>query len=343
MAVKYQDYYQVLGVKRDATQDEIQRAYRKLARQYHPDVNKEPGAEERFKQISEAYTVLKDPETRRRYDQLGANWKAGEDFRPPPGWQSAGRRSRAGAGGGGFRVEGFDPQDFGGFSDFFEAIFGGRAGPFGGMGGAARAGGMGGMGGMGGTGFRTERPGQTHEGEITITLEDAYRGAKRQITLETQEPDAAGRMQRTTRTYDVKIPPGVTDGSVIRLAGQGGPGIGGGEPGDLLLKVRVAPDPRFRVQDYDLITTLPIAPWEAALGAKAPVPTLDGEAIVTIPPGSQSGQKLRLRGKGLPKRGGGRGDLLAELRIVVPKELTPEERALMEKLAAASRFNPRAT
>lgn len=335
MAVKFQDYYQTLGVSRDASQDDIQRAYRKLARQYHPDVNKEPGAEERFKQIGEAYAVLRDPETRRKYDQLGANWKAGDEFRPPPGWQPGGR-PRAGRTGGA-RVEGFDFGDIGGFSDFFETLFGSGS-PFG------RAGGMGGMGGFGerrpGGARPGPRQGESHEAEITISLEDAYRGGTRRISL--QSTDETG--QTATRTYDVRIPPGVTEGSVIRLAGQGGAGTGGAGAGDLLLRVRLASHPRFRVSEHDLLTTLPVSPSEAALGAKVPVTTLDGEVLVTVPAGSQSGQKLRLRGKGLPKRAGGdaRGDLIAELRIVVPKELTPEERALYERLRDESRFDPRA-
>ena len=336
MAVKYQDYYQVLGVGRDASQEELQRAYRKLARQYHPDVNKEAGAEARFKEVGEAYAVLKDPETRKRYDQLGANWKAGEEFRPPPGWQGGGGKGRGGAGRGGPRVEGINFEDLGGFSDFFETIFGGR-GPFGGGGGMGSGG-----------GFRTAeraaagpRQGQTHEGEITISLEDAYRGGTRTVTLETTETEPSGRVQRSTRSYDVRIPPGVTDGSTIRLAGQGGPGSGGGAAGDLLLKIHIAPHPTFRVEGHDVHTTLPIAPWEAALGAKVPAPTLAGEVVVTVPAGSQSGQKLRLRGKGLPKRGGGHGDQIAELRIVVPKQLSDEERELMEKLSRVSVFDPR--
>lgn len=340
MAVKYQDYYQALGVSRDATQEEIQRAYRKLARQYHPDVNKEPGAEERFKQIGEAYAVLRDPETRRKYDQLGANWKAGDEFRPPPGWQA--RAGRSAGRGGGVRVEGMDVGDF---SEFFETLFG-TASPFG----RAAGGGMGGMGGFGeafraargGAGARSvPRQGATREAEITVQLEDAYRGTTRRITLQTENE----RGERTTKSYDVRIPPGVTDGSVIRLAGQGEPGTGGGGPGDLLLRVRMAPHPRFRVDGHNLVTTLAVSPWEAALGTKAPVSTLDGEVLVTVPPGSQSGQRLRLRGKGLPKRAGagdGRGDLIAELRIMVPKELSARERELFEQLSRESRFDPRA-
>lgn len=327
MSVKYQDYYQTLGVARSASADEIQRAYRKLARQYHPDVNKDPAAHEKFKQISEAYEVLKDPEKRKLYDQLGANWKAGQDFRPPPGWQG---RAQRGGGGGGGGVE-FDFGGFGGegadFSEFFESIFGGgMAGGFG------RAGA-----GMGGAGRARPRPrqGQTHETSVTISLWEAVHGTTRSISVE--RPEDGG-----SRTYDVKIPAGTTDGSVIRLAGQGSPGMFGGEPGDLLLRVQVAPDPRFRVQGRDLVTQVPITPSEAVLGAKVPVEAMDGELVVTIPPGSQSGQRLRVRGKGLPGRGTATaGDLYVELRIVVPKEPSEEERSLYEQIANTSNFRPR--
>jgi curved DNA-binding protein len=341
MSVKYQDYYQTLGVPRGASQEEIQRAYRRLARELHPDVNKSPGAEQRFRDVAEAYEVLKDPERRKRYDQLGADWKSGQDFTPPPGWENirfdfgtagAGRARRPGRSG---RARGAAPFEdvfgAGGFSDFFEAIFGGgaRAGePFAGV--------------RGGRATQEEaadlpREGPTHEAQITISLDDAYRGGTRRITLRRGD-NGAGQ----ARTYDVRIPPGITDGATIRLAGQGGPGHAGGPPGDLLLRVSIAPDPRFSVSGHDLACVLPIAPWEAALGAKVPVPTLDGEVTLTVPPGSQSGQRLRLRGKGLPKRQGGeRGDQYVELKIVVPKQLSDAERAAFESLRAASNFDPR--
>ncbi len=314
MAVKFQDYYQVLGVKRDASADEIQRAYRKLARQYHPDVNKAPEAAEKFKQIGEAYEVLKDPEKRKKYDALGASWRQGQDFRPPPEWQQFQFRQRPGAGG--FQ---FSPE---GFSDFFEMFFGGAR--------------------RGQPGFDTDhadpfaqfqqrahakRQPARAEANITIGLEEAYHGSTRSLTLQT--PDGA------TRNIDVKIPPGTTDGSRIRLRGQGADG------GDLLLKINLAPHPRFEVAGHDLTTELRISPWEAALGAKVPVHTLDGTLNVTVPPGASSGARLRLAGQGLPKRGKERGDLFVRLKIVVPKTLSPKERELYEKMKAESEFNPR--
>lgn len=334
MATKYHDYYKTLGIERTAGTDEIQRAYRALARKYHPDVNKEPGAEARFKELGEAYEVLKDPKKRERYDALGADWKPGQEFRPPPGW---GGWSEGGEGGfGGTRGRSASTEEMGDFSDFFESLFGGRGGvsmdfggPFGhgGMGGGTRA------------GPRPPRPrsGADHEAEITVSLVDAIKGGTRQIAL---SADGNG----DSRTYDVRIPPGVTDGTVIRLGGQGGEGRHGGSPGDLLLRVRIAPDPRFRIDPpggHDLVAATPVTPSEAALGAKIDVPTPDGSVRVTVPAGSQSGQKLRIRGHGLAKRTGERGDLLAELRIVVPRTLTPPEREAYERLAAASEWNPR--
>lgn len=327
MATKYQDYYKALGVERSASAEEIQRAYRSLARKYHPDVNKEPGAEARFKEISEAYEVLKDPKKRERYDALGANWQAGQEFRPPQGW---------GAGNGHGRSAGAEPM--GDFSDFFESLFGVQGGGFGvEFGGPFGVGGMGGS--RAGSGARAARPraGADHEAEVSITLQDAIRGATRKIQL-TEE--SSGQ----TRSYDVRIPAGVTDGSVIRLSGQGGPGRNGGAAGDLLLRVRLAPDRRYRIEPpggHDLVTVAPITPSEAALGAKIDVQTPDGRVRVTVPPGSQSGQKLRIRGHGLAKRSGERGDLLAELKIVVPRDLTPAEREAYETLARVSTKNPR--
>lgn len=325
MAIKFQDYYQVLGVPRNASQDEIQRAYRKLARKYHPDINKSPDAEEQFKKISEAYEVLKDPEKRRKYDMLGENWRAGQDFTPPPGWDFW--TSRAGTGGG------FNFSDLGGlggrnFSDFFEALFGAGLGGFR-TAGRARAEGW------------TAR-GQDREAEITISLEDAYYGAKKTISLESLKPDpTTGHMQRTTQNLEVTIPAGITDGRRIRLSGQGEPGIGGGPPGDLYLLVHIAPHPVFQLKEYDLIVEVPVAPWEAALGAQVEVPTMEGTARVKIPPGIQSGQRLRLRGKGLAKPGGERGDLYALIQVAVPKTLNQKERELFEELARHSSFQPR--
>lgn len=331
MTAKFQDYYSSLGVSRTASAEEIQRAYRALARQYHPDVNKEPGAEARFKEINEAYEVLKDPKKRERYDALGANWRAGDEFRPPPGWQPRGGARRAASA---------DAQDFGGFSEFFESVFGGSGGfdvdDF--IRGAGGSGGRG-DGARYGDGQTRPRRGADHEAEVTISLTEAVRGGTRQIALRSDD-DADGQ----TRTYEVRIPPGVTNGSTIRLPGQGGGGRNGGEAGDLLLRVNIAPDPRFRIEPkggHDLVTVINISPAEAALGTKIDVPTVDGEVRLTIPPGSQSGQRMRIRGHGLTKRSGDRGDLFAELRIVVPRELSPEERAAYEQLARVTRPHER--
>jgi curved DNA-binding protein len=332
MTARFQDYYQTLGVERTATADDIQRAYRTLARKYHPDMNKESGAEGKFKSITEAYEVLKDPEKRKRYDALGANWKAGEEFRPPPGWGGA-----SGPGRGQRRTVSVDADDMGGFSEFFESIFGGGAG--GGFDAdefvrtASR-----GRGGPTTTRQPRPRAGTDHEAEVTITLGEAVRGGTRQVNLHAEEGGD------TLRSFDVRIPGGVTDGSVIRLSGQGGPGRNGGPAGDLLLRVKIAPDPRFRIDPpggHDLVTALPLTPAEAALGAKVDVPTVDGAVRVTIPPTSQSGQRLRIRGHGLAKRSGDRGDLFAELKIVIPHKLSPEEHAAYEQLAKVTVSSPR--
>ena len=341
MPAKFQDYYQSLGVARGATQDEIQGAYRTMARKYHPDMNKEPAAEAKFKEISEAYEVLKDPEKRKKYDTLGANWKQGQEFRPPPGWTGArpgGTRVDFGGGGRGGAAQGD-------FSDFFESIFGGG----GGMGGGgfgnddfaeAMRGGRA-AGGGGGRGRRAQpRQGQTHEVEITISLADAFHGATRRISLSSTDEEG----DESTKNFDVRIPSGVTDGSTIRLSGQGGEGHSGGPAGDLLLKVNIAPDPRFRLDPahkHTLLVTLPIAAWEAALGAKVPLATMDGEITITVPPGSASGQKLRIKGKGLPNKTGDHGDLYAELKIVVPKTLSDEERKAWEAIRDSSAFDAR--
>jgi curved DNA-binding protein len=323
MSVKFQDYYAILGVGREASREEIQRAYRKLARKHHPDVDKTPGATQRFAQIGEAYEVLKDEKKRKRYDALGARWKDGEDFTPPSGWQEFRFEPRADSG----SFEGFDFGGPSGFSSFFDAFFGGEGEPFGRATGPRAA---------PGSRRRAPRAGLDVEARIEIALEDAYAGATRTMTLEADGPD--GR----ARTYDVKIPPGTTHGSTIRLRGQGGEGFGGGPPGDLLLHVEIRPHPRFRVQDHDLSTELQISPWEAALGAKIGIRTLDGgEAVLAVPPGSSSGKKLRLRGMGLPRGGSQRGDLIVELRIAVPEKLSDAERKAFEELARVSKFEPR--
>ncbi|HEX5592881.1 MAG TPA: DnaJ C-terminal domain-containing protein [Solirubrobacterales bacterium] len=295
MAVGFRDYFEVLGVPRGAGDEEIRSAYRKLAREYHPDVNRDPGAEDRFKEVSEAYEVLRDPEKREKYERLGANWKAGEDVSGASGF-------------GGGDGQGF--SDGAGFSDFFESFFGGRRG-------AAR----------GFEGFSMR--GGDQEATIEVTLEEAARGGKQKISL------ADGR------DFEVRIPPGVRDGQKIRLAGQGGEGASGGPAGDLYLRVRIKRHPRFRREDDDLVVEVPVAPWEAALGATVPVPTLDGSAKVKVPAGSSSGRRLRLRGEGMPGPGGRKGDLYASVKVVVPKRLEKRERELFEELAAVSRFDPR--
>ena len=297
MSVTYQDYYETLGVTRDASADEIRRAYRNLARRHHPDVNQDPDAEDRFKEISEAYEVLRDPEKRERYDRFGRNWKAGQNV----------------AGADGF--DGGDVQfDFGGgdFSDFFEGLFGGRA----------RSRGRSTTDGLEGFSMR----GGDRDGVLELTLEEAARGGRRRISL-----GDGGDVQ-------VEIPRGVRDGQRIRLVGQGAPGIGGGPPGNLFLRVRLRPHPVFDVEGRDLYVDLPVSPWEAALGAEVPVPTLEGSARVKVPPGSSSGRRLRLRGQGLPDS----GDLYAVLTIRVPAALSGKERKLFEQLAAESKFDPRA-
>ncbi|HZO87822.1 MAG TPA: DnaJ C-terminal domain-containing protein [Chthonomonadaceae bacterium] len=315
MAVTFQDYYDVLGVSRDATQEQIQAAFRKLARKYHPDVNKAPEAEEKFKQINEAYEVLRDPEKRRKYDALGPNWRAGQEFTPPPGY--------------GYEYRTVSPEEFesafggGDFSDFFSSLFGG-------MGARTRA-----------RRGPTRVRGEDIEAEITVPLEDVYRGATRTIALRVPERDAQGRVRETTKNYDVRIPPGTPDGALLRLAGQGAPGMNGGEPGDLFIRVHIAPHPNFRVEGRDLVTEVPVTPWEAALGADIPVPTLDGAVQAKLPAGTGSGKRLRLRGQGLPDRSGQRGDLYAAIRIEVPRKLSDRERQLFEELRSASDFNPR--
>ena len=335
MPVKFKDYYEILGVKRDAPEEEIRKAYRKLARKYHPDVNKtDKNAEERFKEINEAYEVLGDADKRKRYDALGESWKPGMDFTPPPGWENV--QFDFGPGGG------FEFREFGegGFSDFFNMLFGGlgpgargrrfdgESGGFEDLFGGAR-GGRGRGAARGGFGRQAAaEKGSDAEAEIELTLEEAHHGGKK--TLHLQQED--GR----TRKLEVTIPPGVTDGSRIRLAGQGGPGRGGA--GDLFLRVRLLPHPRFRVQEHDVYIDLPVTPWDAALGTKAAVSTLDGEVTVTIPPGSSSGQKLRLREKGLRTRSRGRGDQYVVVKIVVPKKLSAREKELFESLKKESSF-----
>lgn len=305
------DFYQVLGVARDASQDEIQRAYRKLARQYHPDVNSDPAAEEQFKNASEAYDVLSDPDTRRRYDAFGADFRQVPPDVDPEAFRraratagaGAGRATASGGGGFGFRQPDIDIEDLlGGF-------FGGRAG----------------------RGWGPIR-GADQEAELPLSLDDAYRGGRRSITLSGGDGP---------RSFDVDVPAGVTDGQRIRLAGQGGRGSDGAPPGDLYLVVRIMPHPGYRLHGRDIYTELRLAPWEAALGTSVVIDTPGGEAKVKVPAGTSSGRRLRLRGRGLPNRTGQAGDLFAEARIIVPDRLSGTERRLFEQLATVSDFDAR--
>jgi curved DNA-binding protein len=309
----YKDYYKILGVTREANQEEIKRAYRRLARKYHPDVSKEANAEERFKEVQEAYEVLKDPEKRAAYDQLGSNWRSGQEFRPPPDW------------GKGFEFSTFGGvDDDSGFSDFFASLFGSRS-PFG-RGGGRRSGGF-------------ARSGEDHVAKIQIDLEDAYRGGTQMIELKSPQLAEDGRVVVKPRTLRVTIPAGVIEGQRIRLAGQGSAGVGGGPAGDLYLEISFRPHRLFQVEGRDVTLTLPIAPWEAALGATVQTPTLAGPVDLRIPPGAKSDQKLRLKGRGLP--GPTPGDQYVVLKIVLPPVTTPEARALFEKMKKELPFNPR--
>jgi curved DNA-binding protein len=312
VAVKYRDYYEVLGVPRTATAEEIKRAYRKLARQHHPDLK--PPAErvkagEQFKEINEANEVLGDSKKRAKYDALGENWRSGQDFTPPPGteWRSGGAGEwRAGGDG--------DFDDLDGFSEFFASIFGGRPG------GGPRA--------TRGARGRITMAGSDVEAELPVTVEELLRGGKRRITL----PGG--------KSLDVEIPLGARAGTVLRLAGQGEPGMGGGPPGDLYLRLTLTPHPRYRVQGDDIEIDLPLWPWQGALGAEVRMETPDGPVSLKVPPGSATGRRLRLRGRGLPRRGGERGDLHAAVRIVVPERLTAAEKEAYEALRRAAAAPP---
>jgi curved DNA-binding protein len=327
--MEYRDYYQIMGVARTATADEIKKSYRRLARKYHPDVSKEKDAEKKFKEVQEAYEVLKDPEKRAAYDQLGSDYKQGQQFRPPPDWGSGFEfrggprqgRARAGAS----HTEEFEDAE--GFSDFFSSLFGQRG--FGGGGGGGTP--------FGGAGARAARD---HHARVDIDLEEAYAGTTR--TLELKRPDLKpdGTLDLKTHTVKVTIPAGVTEGQLIRLAGQGEQSTGGGKPGDLYLEVHMKPNRLFQLDGRDVTLTLPIAPWESALGATVTVPTLGGGVDMRIPPNSQSGQKLRLRGRGLP--GQTPGDQYIQLKIVVPPANTPEAKAVFEDMKQKLNFNPRA-
>jgi curved DNA-binding protein len=310
--VEFKDYYQIMGVKRDATQDEIKRAYRKLARKYHPDVSKDSDAEARFKEVGEAYEVLKDPEKRAAYDQLGANWKAGQDFRPPPDWDAGFE----------FHGGGFTGADASQFSDFFESLFGH---------GFSAAG-------SGRAGFHAH--GEDVHAKVLIDLEDAYHGATRTLNLQHTELGADGRPQVKQRTLNARIPRGVRQGQLIRLAGQGGAGMGKGKAGDLYLEVEFRPHPFYHVEGRDVFLDLPVAPWEAALGATVKAPTPAGTVDLKIPPGSTGGRKLRLKGRGIP--GATPGDFYVVLQIALPPADSAAARTAYREMQQALNFNPRA-
>lgn len=314
--MQYKDYYVVLGVDRKASQDEIKHAYRRLARKYHPDVSKESQAEEKFKNLQEAYEVLKDPEKRAAYDQLGSNWKQGQEFRPPPDWGGSThfRTSRA---------EGFSEADLGGFSDFFSNLFGqarsrSREEDFAGF----------------------QQRGHDQHAKINITLEEAYHGATKMLQMQIPEIDASGQIQQSLRTIKVIIPPGAMQGQQLRLAKQGGPGLGGADAGDLYLEIEIQPHSVFSLKGRDVYLTLPVTPWEAALGADIKIPTLGGRVGLKVSPGSQTGQQLRLKGRGLPSKTK-TGDQYAILQIYTPPAHTDEQRKLYENMAHVIPYNPR--
>jgi curved DNA-binding protein len=299
--VEYKDYYKIMGVTREASADDVKRAYRRLARKYHPDVSKEKDAEERFKEIGEAYEVLRDPEKRAAYDALGTR-KPGEEFRPPPNWEfdygAAGEQSA--------------------HSDFFEQLFGGL--------------------GRGRGSFRSR--GLDAAGQVEITLEEAFRGTERRLSLQRVQVDERGRPQPASQQLDVRIPAGVIDGQQIRVAAQGQPGVGGGPSGDLFLEVRLLPHRWFRAEGRDIWLDLPVTPWEAALGETVRVPTLGGRVDLKLPKGSQTDRQLRLRGRGLP--GNPAGDQFVVLKIMTPEPRTPADEALYRQMAASTPMNPRA-
>ncbi|WP_027330850.1 DnaJ C-terminal domain-containing protein [Marinimicrobium agarilyticum] len=317
--MEYKDYYKTLGVERTASQDDIKRAYRKLARKYHPDLNKDPNAEDQFKELGEAYEVLKDPEKRAAYDQLGSQWQRGQDFEPPPDWG----QDRGFSEGGFSHTGGMGGMGAGDFSDFFESLFGQRG---------FRASGF-----QQGGGFRSR--GEDQHAKVQIDLEDAYNGATRQITLRQQQVDDQGRVINKPRTLNVKIPKGIKAGQNIRLAGQGSAGMGGGPSGDLYLEIEFKPHRHFRLEGKDLFLNLPLTPSEAALGTKVQIPTPSGKVDLKIPAGSQSGRKLRLKERGLP--GTPPGDLYAELSIHAPPAHDEAVAELYRKLAQAAPYNPR--
>jgi curved DNA-binding protein len=326
MAVEFKDYYKTLDVSRSATDEEIRKAFRKLARKYHPDVAKDKTvAEEKFKEINEADEVLGDVEKRKKYDTLGADWKQGAEFRPPPGWQESGGF------GGGRPGEHFEFHFGGtGFSDFFEQFFGGTRGAGGGEGVFEEAQGPRGARGAGGA---FGRRGQDVEGDLLVTLHEAFHGSVRTVSLRSVDPRTG---ETGTHSFRVRIPAGVHEGQLIRVAGKGETGAGGGAPGDLYLRVRFAKHPDFRVRGSDLYYDLELMPWDAVLGATVSVPTLDGNVSLRVQPGTRTGHKLRVRGNGMPAGKEGRGDLYAVVTIQVPEQVSEEQRKLWEKLAGGN-------
>jgi curved DNA-binding protein len=315
--MEFKDYYRIVGVPRDATADDIKRAYRRMARKQHPDVSKDPQAETRFKELGEAYEVLKDPVKRAAYDRLGADWKSGQEFRPPPDWDTG--VETAG--------EGFSPGGTADFSDFFEALFGraarGHASP-----------------GRGGR-VTLHAEGEDRHAKVLIDLEDAYKGATRTITLQVAEVDGQGRPSMRERKLNVTFPRGIRAGQVLRLAGEGAPGLGQGRAGDLYLEVEFRPHPRYRVEEHDVYLDLPVAPWEAALGATVRVPTPGGLVELKVPAGSTARSRLRLKGRGIP--GSTPGDLYVVLQIVLPPAKDEATRTFYRDMAGKfGTFDPRA-
>jgi curved DNA-binding protein len=325
MAVQYKDYYEILGVSRDASRDEIQRVYRKLARKYHPDLNKKAGSEDKFKEINEAYEVLKDPEKRNKYDQIGSGWQQGDNFRPPPGWE---HNFDFGSGPQGRQENFFWSSDGGDYSDFFESLFGGQFQ-------------------QGFTGLKavSRFPDKAGAAIMKRCFESPWKRpfavGQRPSPCSPQRLLQDRSVSSSEKRYDVKIPPGILAGQKIRLSGQGGKGSGGGGSGDLFLKVEIEPHPRFRLKGRDLYTELPITPWEAALGANIDIQTLSEPVTLKVPAGTQSGQKLRLRAKGMPNPKGTAGDLYVVMQIKVPKSLSKKERELFNELNKVSAFKPR--
>ncbi|MBS4049619.1 MAG: DnaJ domain-containing protein [Methylomonas sp.] len=315
--MQYKDYYQILGVKKDAALADIKKAFRKLARKYHPDVSKEPNAEAKMKEINEAYTVLSDVEKRAAYDQLGRGYQPGQEFKPPPNWDAGFE----------FSGRGFNAGEAAEFSDFFAELFG------------KMRGGAGKQSGFYSHGNFSAR-GEDHHAKVMLDLEDSFRGTSRQIGLRVPRMDQQGHVLLENRLLNIKIPQGVYEGQIIRLAGQGAPGVGDGKAGDLLLEVCFNPHPRFRIDGRNLHLNLPVAPWEAALGATVNVNLIDSQLKVRIPEGTQSGRQLRLSGKGIPSRPP--GDLLLDIQVVLPPADTETARQLYRNMAQELAFDPRA-